>query len=302
MLDGNSGILYIKPSVDVQREYERLSRQYNAFRRELMAHPAEHAATHDGHRVQMLANIALQNDIDIALKYGAEGVGLFRSEFSFLTYEDFPDENEQVAIYNRLLKPMGNRPVTIRTLDIGADKYPSYMRVPREDNPFLGWRSIRVSLEMPSLFKLQLRAILRSAARHNVRILFPMISSMDELRAARELLTEAKTELEPRRHRAQPQYPGWRDDRSPRRGLAGAAPDQRGRLLLDRDQRPDPVSFSPPTATTPKLRSFTSRCIRRFWQRFRRSLTSPTTPAKPFASAARWPAIRWRRWCWSAWA
>ena len=161
-----------------------------------MAHPNEHAVTHDGHRVQMLANIALQNDIEIALKYGAEGVGLFRSEFSFLTYEDFPDENQQVAIYNRLLKPVGNRPVTIRTLDIGADKYPSYMRVPREDNPFLGWRSIRVSLEMPSLFKLQLRAILRSAAQHNVRILFPMISSMDELRAARELLTEAKAELE----------------------------------------------------------------------------------------------------------
>ncbi|MGO9060778.1 MAG: phosphoenolpyruvate--protein phosphotransferase [Candidatus Binataceae bacterium] len=196
VLDGSSGILYIKPSVDVQREYERLSRQYNAFRRELMAHPNEHAVTHDGHRVQMLANIALQNDIEIALKYGAEGVGLFRSEFSFLTYEDFPDENEQVAIYNRLLKPVGNRPVTIRTLDIGADKYPSYMRVPREDNPFLGWRSIRVSLEMPSLFKLQLRAILRSAAQHNVRILFPMISSMDELRAARELLSEAKAELE----------------------------------------------------------------------------------------------------------
>ncbi len=195
VLDGNSGILYIKPSVEVQREYERLSKQYNTFRRELMAHPAEHAATHDGHRVQMLANIGLQNDIEIALKYGAEGVGLFRSEFSFLTYEDFPDENEQVAMYNRLLKPVGNRPVTIRTLDIGADKYPSYMRVPREDNPFLGWRSIRVSLEMPSLFKLQLRAILRSAARHNARVLFPMISSMDELRSARELLSEAQAEL-----------------------------------------------------------------------------------------------------------
>ena len=195
ILDGNSGILYIKPSIDVQREYERLSRQYNAFRRELMAHPAEVAVTHDGHRVHLLANIALQNDIDISLKYGAEGVGLFRSEFSFLTYEDFPDENEQVALYSRLLKPMGNRPVTIRTLDIGADKYPSYMRVPREDNPFLGWRSIRVSLEMPSLFKLQLRAILRSAARHNVRVLFPMISNIEELRNARELLAEAKTEL-----------------------------------------------------------------------------------------------------------
>src|SRR5260370_5860848 len=183
------------PSPDVEREYVALIKGYDAFKRELMVGHSEPIATRDGHRVQMLANIALFPDIELALRYGAEGVGLLRSEFSFLTYEDFPDENQQLALYTQMLEAVGNRPVTIRTLDIGADKYPPYMRVPREENPFLGWRSIRISLEMSGLFKVQLRAILRAAAKHNVRILFPMISSLEELRRAKELLAESQAEL-----------------------------------------------------------------------------------------------------------
>ncbi|MGH8014374.1 MAG: phosphoenolpyruvate--protein phosphotransferase [Candidatus Binataceae bacterium] len=195
VVDGNSGILYVNPSSEVEREYQVLLKRYDAFRRELMVGQDEATATRDGHRVQMLANIALPADVEMALRYGAEGIGLLRSEFSFLTYEDFPDENQQLALYGRLLDAVANRPVTIRTLDIGADKYPPYLRVPREDNPFLGWRSIRISLEMPGIFKVQLRAILRAAAHHDVRILFPMISSLEELRRARELLAEAQAEL-----------------------------------------------------------------------------------------------------------
>ncbi len=195
VLDGNSGIIYVNPSAEVEREYQVLHKRYDAFRRDLITHDEEPTATRDGTRVQILANIALYHDVPLAQRYGAEGIGLLRSEFSFLTFEDFPDENQQIALYKRILDAVGERPVTIRTLDIGADKYPPYMRVPREDNPFLGWRSIRISLEMPSLFKVQLRAILRAAARHDVRILFPMISSLEELRQARELLTEAQDEL-----------------------------------------------------------------------------------------------------------
>jgi phosphoenolpyruvate-protein phosphotransferase len=195
VLDGNSGIVYVSPSPDVEREYVALIKRYDAFKRELMVGHSEPIATRDGHRVQMLANIALFPDIELALRYGAEGVGLLRSEFSFLTYEDFPDEEQQLSLYNRMLDAMGNRPVTIRTLDIGADKYPPYLRVPREENPFLGWRSIRISLEMSGIFKVQLRAILRAAARHDARIMFPMISSLEELRRARELLAEAQAEL-----------------------------------------------------------------------------------------------------------
>ena len=197
VLDGNSGIIYVKPTSEVEREYDGLIKRYNAFRKELLEQDGTAStATRDGYRVYLLANIALFNDIPLALRYGAEGIGLLRSEFSFLTYEDFPDENQQLALYNKIVHGIGPRPVTIRTLDIGADKYPSYMRVPREENPFLGWRSIRISLEMPNLFKVQLRAILRAAARHHLRILFPMISSLEELRRARELLNECHRELE----------------------------------------------------------------------------------------------------------
>ena len=132
----------------------------------------------------------------LALRYGAEGIGLLRSEFSFLTYEDFPDEEQQLALYNRMLEAFGKRPVTIRTLDIGADKYPPYLRVPREDNPFLGWRSIRISLELPGVVQ---GSTARDPARRrrgfNVRIMFPMISSIEELRRASELLAEAQAEL-----------------------------------------------------------------------------------------------------------
>ncbi|HKF30513.1 MAG TPA: phosphoenolpyruvate--protein phosphotransferase, partial [Candidatus Binataceae bacterium] len=195
VLDGNSGLVYVNPGSEIEKDYQGLTRRYEAFKRELMEADHEPGGTRDGHRVMMLANIALLADVHLALRYGAEGIGLLRSEFSFLTYEDFPDENQQLELYNRMLKEVGRRPVTIRTLDIGADKYPPYMRVPREENPFLGWRSIRISLEMSGLFKVQLRAILRAAARYNVRILFPMISSLEELRRAKELLAESKAEL-----------------------------------------------------------------------------------------------------------
>jgi phosphotransferase system enzyme I (PtsP) len=195
VLDGNSGIVYVNPTPEVEKDYVALTKRYENFKRELMVDVDQPAATRDGHRVRLFANIALYNDIPLALHYGAEGVGLLRSEFSFLTYEDFPDEDQQIALYNRVLQAFGQRQVTIRTLDIGADKYPPYMRVPREENPFLGWRSIRISLEMPELFKAQLRAILRAATRFNVRIMFPMISSLEELRRAKELLAEAQLEL-----------------------------------------------------------------------------------------------------------
>src|SRR5262249_5990260 len=113
----------------------------------------------------------------------------------FITYREFPEEEEQYQIYARVVRGMVGKSVTIRTLDLGADKYPGYLRTPREDNPFLGWRSIRVSLEMPDVFRPQLRAILRAGALGPVRLLFPMISSLEEIRRTKELLEEAKDEL-----------------------------------------------------------------------------------------------------------
>jgi phosphotransferase system enzyme I (PtsP) len=153
------------------------------------------AETSDGRRVALYANIGLIADLILAHRHGAEGVGLYRTEFPFLTYREFPDEEEQFQLYSRMLRGMEGRPLTIRTLDVGADKYPGYLRLPREDNPFLGWRSIRISLEMPEFFKVQLRAILRAATAGRVRVLFPMISSVEEIRQVKELLEETKEEL-----------------------------------------------------------------------------------------------------------
>ena len=195
VLDGNSGVVYVNPGAEIERDYTSLARRYEAFKKDLLADDDKPSATRDGHKIMLLANIALQADIALAMRYGAQGIGLLRSEFSFLTYEDFPDENQQYKLYTQMFEAVGKRPITIRTLDIGADKYPPYLRVPREENPFLGWRSIRISLEMPGLFKVQLRAILRAAARYNVRLLFPMISSLEELRRAKEILEEARGEL-----------------------------------------------------------------------------------------------------------
>jgi len=195
IVDGNSGVVYVNPPVDVAREYERLEREYSAFNQQLETLKHLPAETSDGRRLSLYANIGLIADLLLAHRHGAQGVGLYRTEFPFLTYREFPNEEEQYQLYARVVRGMEGRPVTIRTLDVGADKYPAYMQVPREDNPYLGWRSIRISLEIPEFFKMQLRAILRAAVLGRVRVMFPMISSVEEIRRAKELLAEAKEEL-----------------------------------------------------------------------------------------------------------
>ena len=146
--------------------------------------------------MNLYANIGLIGDLNFAREHGAEGVGLYRTEVPFLSYKDFPGEEEQLALYRKVIDRMPGRPITIRTLDLGADKYASYLTTHQEENPFLGWRSIRISLEMPNIFKAQLRAILRAGATGRVRIMFPMISSIEEIRRIKELLEEARQELD----------------------------------------------------------------------------------------------------------
>ena len=195
VVDGNAGAVYVRPSRDVLTEYERLDREYRAFNRELESLHDLPAETVDGRRITLEANIGLMGDLAFAHRHGAEGVGLYRTEFPFLTYRDFPDEEEQLRLYRRVIEALGPKRVTLRTLDLGADKYPSYLRLGKEENPFLGWRSIRISLEVPDLFKLQLRAILRASAHGSVRLLVPMISSLEEVWRSKELLEETRREL-----------------------------------------------------------------------------------------------------------
>ncbi len=197
IVDGHAGVVYINPSQEVVSEYDRLERGYHAFNRELEGLRDLPAETLDGHRVSLYANVALLSDIAFAHHHGAQGIGLYRTEISFLSHRDFPSEEEQYALYHRVVEGMSGKPVTIRSLDIGADKYPSYVRRPvPEPNPFLGWRSIRVSLEMIEIFKTQLRAILRAGTDTRVRLLIPMISSIEEITKVKETLAEVKEELE----------------------------------------------------------------------------------------------------------
>ncbi|MBU6281201.1 phosphoenolpyruvate--protein phosphotransferase [bacterium] len=196
IVDGNAGVVYRQPGPDVVREYERMEGEYRAFNEGLETLHDLPATTTDGRRVQLNANVGLVGDVVLAKRHGAEGIGLYRTEFPFVSFREFPTEREQLDIYRKVISGMEGHPVTARTLDLGADKYPAYLRVPQEQNPFLGWRSIRVSLEMPELFTVQLRAIWQAALAGPTRLLLPMISSLEELERSKELIAETREDLE----------------------------------------------------------------------------------------------------------
>ncbi|MBM4268236.1 MAG: phosphoenolpyruvate--protein phosphotransferase [Deltaproteobacteria bacterium] len=196
IVDGNAGVVYRRPGPEVVREYQRMEGDYRAFNEKLASLHDEPAETTDGRRVVLLANVGLVGDVELANRHGAEGVGLYRTEFPFISYREFPSEHEQLEIYRKVIRRMQGRPVTVRTLDLGADKYPQYLHIPQEENPFLGWRSIRVSLEMPEIFDVQLRAVLQAALEGPTRLLLPMISSLEEILQAKEMITDTLRDLE----------------------------------------------------------------------------------------------------------
>jgi phosphotransferase system enzyme I (PtsI) len=194
-LDGKTGALVFNPSAATRADMEAAKQAQERRMQALMAHVDEPAQTAEGRRVEVAANIGDAASARSALEYGAEGVGLLRTEFLFLQDTTPPDEEKQVAIYREIFQTMQDRPVVVRTLDIGGDKPPGYIDFPEELNPFLGWRAIRLCLDKPDLFVTQLRAILRAAAGFNVSIMYPMISSVEELREANKLLLEARSGL-----------------------------------------------------------------------------------------------------------
>ncbi len=195
IVDGNSGGVFVNPSSEVLREYGRLRDEYRAFNRELDSVRDLPAETPDGCRVSLGANIGLLGDIPIALRHGADHIGLYRTEIAFLSHRDYLTETEQVELYEQIVRSAAGCELTIRTLDLGADKLPSYLPMPAETNPFLGWRSLRISLELPKVFKAQLRAIMRAGVHGRVRIMLPMVTSLEELANAKALIEEAKHEL-----------------------------------------------------------------------------------------------------------
>ena len=194
-IDGTTGQLWMEPAdselSDLRQQKEQWQKEQETARRE----SRKPAVTTDGQAIEVAANIGGPNDIPAALDFGAEGVGLFRTEFLFLDRETAPTEEEQYQAYRQAADDLGDLPLIIRTLDVGGDKPLPYLDLGQEENPFLGWRGIRFCLENPEIFKPQLRAILRAGAGRNVKMMFPMIGTVDEIRMAKGIVAEVKNDL-----------------------------------------------------------------------------------------------------------
>ncbi len=195
IVDGTSGHVYLNPDAGIKKEYVRLEQEYAVRMKELEGLRDLPAVTTDGVTITLNANIGLISDVRVANLHGAEGVGLYRTEFPYMARSAFPSREEQAGIYRKILEGFPGQSVNIRTLDIGGDKGLSYFPYPPEDNPFLGWRSIRVSLERQDIFKEQLAGILLASHAGNATIMFPLISSLDEIRQIKEILTSVRNEL-----------------------------------------------------------------------------------------------------------
>ena len=195
IVDGNQGIIIITPPPRVIAEYEKRKAILEEFENSLLSLRDLPAETLDGHRVRLVANIELPEEVPSALEHGAKGIGLYRTEYLYIDRQDLPDEEEQYEAYRKVVEEMSPYPVVIRTLDLGGDKFLSQLKTPREMNPFLGWRAIRFCLAQPEIFKVQLRAILRAASHRDLDMMYPMISNAEEFRLANQILLEAKEEL-----------------------------------------------------------------------------------------------------------
>jgi phosphoenolpyruvate-protein phosphotransferase (PTS system enzyme I) len=195
-VDGTEGSAITDPDRETVAEFEMMSQELAERRAALEEYRHLEARTTDGRRIEVAANLGSASEAEDALEWGAEGVGLFRTEFLFMQRDDLPSEDEQYDAYTAVARAFGEMPVIVRTLDVGGDKDLPGIDQIHEDNPFLGWRGIRMSLDTPDLFKPQLRAILRAAAHGNLKVMFPMVADVGELRAAKKMLREARAELE----------------------------------------------------------------------------------------------------------
>jgi multiphosphoryl transfer protein len=200
-VDGQTGQIWLEPDAEQTAALQKARAAWLAGQQAAKAASQAAAHTADGQRIEVAANIGGPNDLAVALSYGAEGVGLFRTEFLFLDRQEAPSESEQLAAYRQVVAGLGERPLIIRTLDVGGDKPLPYLDLGQEENPFLGWRGIRFCLDMPEIFMPQLRAILQASVAEdgspaNVKLMFPMIGTLDELRRAKAMLQTAREQLQ----------------------------------------------------------------------------------------------------------
>jgi phosphotransferase system enzyme I (PtsI) len=195
VLDGFTGQVLINPDSATIEEYRKKQAAFLERKRLLAAFQDKESLSKDGVKVELAANIGSPDDVQSVLKNGAEGVGLYRTEFLYMNNKALPTEEEQFLAYKTVLEAMKDRKVVIRTLDIGGDKKLPYLPIPKEDNPFLGYRALRLCLEEKAVFMTQLRALLRASVYGNLHIMFPMVATIDEVKAAKAMLEDAKDEL-----------------------------------------------------------------------------------------------------------
>lgn len=195
IVDGSEGLIFINPSYEKIEEYKAKKYEYEEFISRAKKMKGLKTISKDGVQVELAANIGSPKDIDKVMENDGEAIGLYRTEFLFLDNSSMPSEEEQFNAYRVVAEKMEGRPVVIRTLDAGGDKHIPYLNLPKETNPFLGYRAIRLCLDRKDIFKVQLRALLKASAYGNIRIIFPMISNILEIRKAKSILEEAKNEL-----------------------------------------------------------------------------------------------------------
>lgn len=195
IVDGTSGLVLDNPPEVIRQEYDRLKKEHARETKKLEAIRCLPAITQDGYEIKLGANIGLLSDLILVDRYGADHVGLYRTEFIFLTRKSFPSEEDQESLYKRIVEAAQGKPLTIRTLDVGGDKLLSYLDYPKEQNPSLGWRSVRLCLELDEILRTQFRAILKASVAGTMGILFPMITSVSEVRSVLAILAEEKMNL-----------------------------------------------------------------------------------------------------------
>ena len=195
IVDGLTGDVFLNPSEEVIAEYRAKAEAFAAQQAEWEKLKDSKTYTKDGHQVELAANIGTPKDLEGVVNNGAEGVGLYRTEFLYMDSHEMPTEEDQFEAYKAVLEGMNGKPVVVRTMDIGGDKELPYLPLPHEINPFLGYRAIRISLNEPEMFRTQLRALLRASVYGKLRIMFPMIATLNDFRGAKALLEEEKAKL-----------------------------------------------------------------------------------------------------------
>lgn len=195
ILNGETGEVFRNPDEETLKKYQDQRNRLRAIKAEMQTYKELSSETKDGRKIHLEANIGSPLDLDSVIRNGGQGIGLFRTEFIYMDRKTAPTEDEQFEIYKKVLEGMSGKPVVIRTLDVGGDKHIPYLRIPKEENPFLGYRAIRYCLRDKPLFKTQLRALLRASVFGNLSIMFPMISGLEEIQQAKVVLEEAKSEL-----------------------------------------------------------------------------------------------------------